>query len=264
MERAEIEASLRRLPHFHALPDDLLAEVAAACRERTLRAGETLFLEGEPCRAFFAVLAGGVKLVRSAPDGSELALHHVQQGHCFAEAALLQMPRYPASAVALETPTRLLEIGGERFLRLFRGDSRLAASMVGSLCGWLTQLVQRIEDLNVVSAGARLARYLLRLPASGAGGPPTVRLPIAKKELAAHLSIQPETLSRLLRRWQDGGLVESRRKALVLLDLDALLAIADREEKPPEQAQGKSASTASRSSGSTTTSARARRRSPSE
>jgi CRP/FNR family transcriptional regulator len=69
----------------------------------------------------------------------------------------------------------------------------------------------------------------LRLPAKDEAGALVVHLPMAKKDLAAHLAIVPETLSRLLRRWQDQGIVESRGKELAILDARVLIAIADRE-----------------------------------
>ncbi len=99
--------------------------------------------------------------------------------------------------------------------------------MVGSLCGWLHTLLDRIEVLTLISAGSRLATYLLRLPAREVSGELCVTLPLAKKELAAELSITPETLSRLLARWRDRGLVRVEGRTLVLLDGRTLEAIAE-------------------------------------
>jgi CRP/FNR family transcriptional regulator len=221
---------LHELPHFRALPRDLLEEIAHGCRVRTHAAGEILFRQGDPCRGFFVVRKGAVRVYRQSKDGHEQVLHHVRAGQSFAEAALLGSGRYPADAAATEAATEVVEIGGEVFMRLFRTDSRLAAAMVSSLCVWMHELVERIDELSVASAGARLARYVLRLPAAGSGDPLTIELPMAKKELAAHLAITPETLSRLLRRWQDRGVVRPSGKSLVILDSRVLLAIADRED----------------------------------
>ena len=99
--------------------------------------------------------------------------------------------------------------------------------MVGSLSQWLLGLVERIDELSVASAGARLARYLLRQPSHRIESATQVELPMAKKELAAHLAIAPETLSRLLRRWQDAGLVRSEGRTLTVLDERLLAALAD-------------------------------------
>lgn len=221
---------LGRSPHFRSLPQDLLAKVAALARVVRYRAGETIFSQGEPCRAFFLIRSGAVRVYRLSPDGREQALHHLRAGHSFAEAALLSIGSFPAHAVAVEKDTELIEIEGRGFLALFHSEPRLASSMVGSLSMWLLSLVERVEELSVASAGARLARYLLKLPARGAAGPLSIELPMAKKELAAHLAIAPETLSRLLRRWQDRGIVAVQGGSIEVRDARVLEALADREE----------------------------------
>jgi CRP/FNR family transcriptional regulator, dissimilatory nitrate respiration regulator len=221
---------LARLPHFRMLDRELLSRVAECARLVRHDAGEVLFRDGEPCRAFFAIETGAVKLYRATPEGREQVVHNLGPGHTFAEAALLNFGRFPASAVAMETPTELVEIGGERFLTLFRSENRLAAAMVGSLCMRLVSLVERVEELSLVHAGARLARYLLRQPGKGPLERMHVELAMAKKDLAAHLSMTPETLSRLLRRWQDEGWIESERSSVTILAAKKLQAFADGEE----------------------------------
>jgi len=226
-------ATLTALPHFRLLAREVVQRLAEDTRIRRLETGSILFREGEPCKAFYAVRAGAVKLYRATGDGREQVVHHFGSGQTFAEAALLSLGRYPANAVATETPTELVEIGGEAFLHLFAEDKRLAAAMVGSLCMRLVSLVERVEELSLVNAGSRLSRFLLRLPGSGTAGRQRIDLPMAKKELAAHLSMTPETLSRLLRRWQDLGLVDSERGSLTVLDAERFLALADGEELRP-------------------------------
>lgn len=227
MSTHEILSILSTLPHFRLLAPELLQRVAEGSRLRKLEAGETLFRDGEPCRGFYAVKSGGIRLYRLTPDGREQVVHNLGAGQTFAEAALLNMGRYPASAVATETPTEVVEIAGEPFSKLFREEPRLSAAMVGSLCMRLISLVERVEELSLVNAGSRLARHLLRQPGSGPSDRVRIDLQLSKKDLAAHLSMTPETLSRLLRRWQDEGLVESERGSVTVLDPEKLLAIAD-------------------------------------
>ncbi len=223
---AGIAATLAGLPHFRELPPELLARVAALCSEVELAAGETLFRAGQRCDGFFVVREGRIRVFRLAPDGREQVVHHVDAGHTFAEAALFHHGIYPANAAAAE-PSRLIRIDGPRFLQLFAAERALAASMVGSLCGWLHALLDRIEMLTLVSAGSRLAAYLLRLPARQVDGELRVELPVAKKALAAELSITPETLSRLLSRWRERGLVRGDGRTVALLDSRTLEAIAE-------------------------------------
>jgi CRP/FNR family transcriptional regulator, dissimilatory nitrate respiration regulator len=221
-----LSGTLAALPHFRELPAELLARVAALSREVSLAAGEPVFHAGQRCDGFYAVVEGLVRVYRLAPDGREQVLHHIGPGHTFAEAALFHHGIFPASAAAAE-PSRLIKVDGARFLQLFAEERALASSMVGSLCGWLHTLVDRIEVLTLVSAGSRLAAYVLRLPAKEVRGELFVELPVAKKGLAAELSITPETLSRLLARWKQRGLVHVDGRRLALLDVRTLEAIAE-------------------------------------
>jgi CRP/FNR family transcriptional regulator len=228
MEPKTIVQTLAELPHFRMLERELVERIAAGAKLRTLAAGELLFTGGEPCRAFFAIRSGAVKLFRNAPDGRERVVHNLRAGQAFAEAALLSIGRYPLSAVATETPTELVEVAGAPFLELFRKEERVAAAMVASLSARLVMLVERVEELSLANAGSRLARWLARQPSRReGGGAPRVELSMAKKDLAAHLSMTPETLSRLLRRWQDERLIEQDKGAIAVLDEARLLAVAD-------------------------------------
>ena len=83
------------------------------------------------------------------------------------------------------------------------------------------------EELSTIQAGERLARWLLRQPSRMDGSATVIELGLAKKELAAHLAMTPETLSRLLRRWHEDGWIESERASVRVLRGERLVALAD-------------------------------------
>lgn len=224
--RDSVLETIRGLPHFGGLDDATLERLADASRLLRPETGALVVHEGEPCRGFFAVRRGAVRVFRVAPDGRMQILHRLGPGATFAEAAVLNMGSYPANAEAVEDGTEIVEIGGATFLALFDTDRRLPRVMIASLCRWLRQLVSRVEELSVLSAGARLARYLLDLPAKETDRGLVIVLPTSKKEIAERLGITPETLSRQLRRWQDHEVIVSKRDRVILLRPDTLLSIA--------------------------------------
>lgn len=227
MDLTERQLFLTRLPHFRPLARKLVERIAQATVVRDLEIEQTLITEGQPATSFFAVVTGRIRVYRIAADGHEQVLHHLHDGQTFAEAALLSIGRYPAHARAV-APSRVLEIGGQAFVSLLRDEPGVSTAMVGSLCMWLVRLAERVEELSIASAPARLAHYLLSLPARTTAGCPEIDLPMSKKDLAAHLAITPETLSRLLRRWQDTGVIENRARSVVVLEPRILIRIADR------------------------------------
>ena len=91
---------------------------------------------------------------------------------------------------------------------------------------WVRQLVGLVEDLVLRDATARVAGSLLRADSTGGGRP--FALPMAKKDLASHLNLTGETLSRSLRRLADAGLIElSEAQQIRILRPGALQQVAD-------------------------------------
>lgn len=223
----DLAERLRPFPLFSGLGAPALARLASSARLRTLDAGQPVFRQGDDVRGFFAVLAGGVRVVRLLPDGRERVIQRIRAGQTFAEAAVLSMPRYPASAIATATPTELAEIGAREFTTLVETDRDATKAIIASLSSWLVQLVGRVEELTTLSADARVARYLLDLPSRPSPKGLTLHLQLAKKDLAAHLAITPETLSRVLRRWREAGTLTVRGADVTVLDTSALVAAAD-------------------------------------
>lgn len=222
MDQTERTRRLMEVPPLRGLAPTVVDQLSRSSREVQLRRGECLFREGDPCRAFFVVVQGGITLFRPLPDGRIQVLRRLRPGQMFAEAALLTMTSYPVHAEANEAETSVIEVDGRVFLELFRSDPHVAAAMVASLSNWLLQLVDRIDELSIANAGARLARHLLRRPSRATKAGFEVELGQSKRELAEQLAITPETFSRLLKKWKEAGWVESDGKSVTIRDAEAL------------------------------------------
>jgi CRP/FNR family transcriptional regulator len=227
-ERDEAIRVLAASPMLSGLPGEDLEALYDIALPKRAGKGETVFVEGETSRGFFAVVRGRVKLMKLSPAGKEQILHVHGPGGTFAEAALAEGATYPASAVALEE-SRMLLFPRTEFQRLLGRRPALATNLIARLSQRLRQMTVLIEDLSLREAPARFARYLLDL----AGGEPKagerVRLPIAKGELASLLGTRSETLSRVQRRLADAGAIRVKGAEVTILLPEPLLELADGE-----------------------------------
>jgi len=192
--------------------------------QRFVIAGDVLFREGDPFEAIAAVRAGTVKTCVTDRDGNE----HVQGFHFPGEVIGLNAidgHLYPCDAVALDTVMLC------RFS--FPKISVLAARVPG-LQRELFRLLSRDIGRAALLAGdwtadQRVAAFLVgmsrRLSARGFSAV-RFQLTMARTDIANYLRLAPETVSRVLRRMQDDGLLAVERRDVSLLDRDRIEALA--------------------------------------
>jgi len=189
-----------------------------------LAAGEHVFRKGDPFDAIAAVRAGTVKTYVNDPDGNERVLGFHLPGEVIGLDGV-DDERYPCNAVALDT-VMLCRFSFPRM-------SALAARLPG-LQHQLFRLMSRnigaaVRLGNDATADQRMAAFLLglseRLSARGFSAT-RFHLTMSRTDIGNHLRLAPETVSRVLKRFQDDGLVELDRREVELRGIEALKALA--------------------------------------
>ena len=97
--------------------------------------------------------------------------------------------------------------------------------MIAGLSRFLRQFAHQIEELTFKDVPARLAGFLLKLPAEKDG---SCQLPVSKSQLASNLGTVSETLSRSLRKLADEELIRVDGKRIEILDRELLEDLAER------------------------------------
>ena len=203
---------------FEPLNEEQLDELMSTSHLLSIDKGEPLFRQGEPADSFYFIIAGAVKIYRLTPDGQEKVFEVISDRQTFAEAMMLMdTPNYVASAEAI-CPTQLYRISNNTYMRLLQSNSRLTFALLGKLCVRLHQRVNEIETLSLKNATHRVVRYLLTQLARQQTVDSQFELPMAKQLIAGHLSIQPETFSRIIRRLIDEKIITQDGRQIAILD----------------------------------------------
>ncbi|POA16918.1 transcription factor [Pseudomonas sp. FW300-N1A1] len=203
---------------FEPLNEEQLDELMGSSHLLSIDKGEPLFRQGEPADSFYFVIAGAVKIYRLTPDGQEKVFEVIGPRQTFAEAMMLMdTPNYVASAEAVG-PTQLYRLSNGTYMRLLQSNSRLTFALLGKLSMRLHQRVNEIETLSLKNATHRVVRYLLTQLMHLQPVERQFELPMAKQLIAGHLSIQPETFSRIIRRLIDEKIITQDGRQIVILD----------------------------------------------
>ncbi len=186
--------------------------------------GEHIFREGDEFNAIAAIRAGTVKTYVTDLEGREQVLGFFLPGDVVGLNAI-SSSKYPCNAVALETVLLC----------------RFSFPKVATLATRIPELQQHLfwllsEDIGKANflagdftAEERLAAFLIllsrRYAARGLSAT-RFRLTMARTDIANYLRLAAETVSRILKRFQDDGLIRVDRRDITLLGKPQLEEIA--------------------------------------
>ena len=188
-------------------------------------AGDHIFRVGDPFEAIAAVRAGTVKTYIIDRDGREHVLGFYLPGEVIGLDAI-DGETYPCNAVALDTA---------RLCRFSFPKIAVLATRLPGLQRHLFRLLSRDIGRAALLAGdwtadQRMAAFLIglarRLAARGFS-PNRFQLTMARTDIANYLRLAPETVSRVLRRFQKDGLLAVDRRELELLERAKLEELAE-------------------------------------
>jgi len=216
---------MHTIPLFQGLNESACAALSGIARQKDFRKSEAIFEEGESGHGFFVVTEGRVKIFKLSSEGKEQILHIFGAGEPFGEVPVFTGRHFPANAEALEH-TGTLYFPRDDFINLISSHPDVALNMMAVLSRRLHTFTDLIENLSLKEVPGRLAAFLLYRCAFDEVAD-TVRLDISRTQLASILGTIPETLSRIMSRMAQSGLIEVQgKREIVIVDREALQELA--------------------------------------
>ncbi len=216
---------IRTVPLFSTLSDDEFNQLSHIFVARAYRKNQVIFLEEETGNYMYLVLSGKVKVAKAGAGGKETILAIHRTGDFFGEMSLLDGKTAPATVSAMED-SRIISVSGTDFHKYLLHNEKVMLQIIQVLCGRLRQVWQT-QSLNSSTADARIRRGVYDLAKRhgirDAHGT-IIDLKITHQELAEMVGTSRETVTRVLTRLREQGVIEIDQRRITLLDAKALLA----------------------------------------
>lgn len=204
-----------------------LAETSSLGVTASVNAGGTILVEGDPIDHYFRILSGTVRLYNAVADGRRQIIDFLGPDDCFGLTGLA------AHAYSVEAITDVVFIRCPRYRLEAAIDAQpdLARDLFRLACTELGQAQRRMLLLGRKSAEERLASFLLDLAkrqGDQLGPDQPVKLDMSRQDIADHLGLTIETVSRIFTRFKRAGLISlPDRHDVVLKQVDKLVSMAE-------------------------------------
>jgi CRP-like cAMP-binding protein len=191
-----------------------------------------IYLEGDECNGLYIIRLGRVKLVRSAPSGREQIIRILEPGGLLGLEAFYNKKTYTNTAISMED-TDLCYLERSVFLDILADEPKIAVKIMAALSRELDHAYETVGNLGLMSAREKLAHLLYSLSLEYGvkeNGVLSLHLNLSRLEMAELLGITQETSIRLLKSFKEEGILDIKRKELVIKALDELKRISGVED----------------------------------
>jgi CRP/FNR family transcriptional regulator, nitrogen oxide reductase regulator len=222
------ESLLAGIPPFRQLERGQIRAILDQAMARRYDEGQAVFHAGDVAERFYLLLDGVIRVIRTTPGGEQIIAMHIAAGQLFGIAPAIGRDSYPATAMTaaesltLSWPVRLWP----EFVSQYPGFASETYAVVGSRMG---ELHNRLTEMATQAVEQRVANALLRMvnqTGRKVEGGIEITFPITRQNISEMTGTTLHTVSRLLSAWEKQGVVESRRRHIVVTNPHQLVVLS--------------------------------------
>ena len=203
---------------FSDLTDEQLEVFKEAVKTSLHKKRDVIFVEGDPCPGFYVVKSGRLKLLKTSRDGKEQIIKILQPGELLGMETFYDGKRYGNTAMAMDD-CEICFIEKRTFFDIIGRHPTIAKKIIIALSKELDNAYSKIGTMGLLNAKEKMAHLLYTLAkdyGSNENGRIKLNLSLSRLEIAELLGITQETAIRLLKSFKDDGIIEIKRKEIII------------------------------------------------
>ena len=218
--------ALQQIALLEGLSQQRFDQLAQRCQWRSVPAGTPLLLRSEEKSDIYFLVSGQLRVTTYSAGGRQITFRDLNAGEHLGEIAAIDGRPRSADAVTLK-PSVVASLDRVAFLELLRDEPTVAERVMRNLTALVRQLSERVIDLSTMGVQNRVHAELLRLARDAGLQDNSARLDPAPThaELASRVSTNREQVTREINALQRAGILEKDGKALVVRDVQRLVAM---------------------------------------
>lgn len=214
MSKNEVIKILSRISFFSNFDSKTLHYLAEATFQHKYKAGQNVFIEGDPCIGLYIVKSGWLRAVKISPAGREQVIRFVGPGDIFNEISVLTGEVNLITVEVLE-PAEVIIIQRDKLLSQVNKDPEIAGFIIQSLAQRVLHAMNLIVDLSLHSIESRLARFLLE---NATGDYIYRRSWGTQAAIASRIGTVPVVINRAFRAFVEENLIDFDRTRIHILN----------------------------------------------
>ena len=213
-----IQESIRKISFFNNLNDEQIDLIASISNESNYSSNSILYYESDSNNNLLFLVEGLIKIYKVDKFDNEIFLYHIYKNSMISElTSIKQNDIYCFSNAEFIEDSTILSINFNKFKEHFLSKNILTIELLEILLEKSHQLQCIVNRELVFDATAKVA-FMLNQDIE-------MFNKLKRQEVSFMLHIQPETLSRVLKRLTRNGVILVENGDVIIINKDALISI---------------------------------------
>jgi CRP/FNR family transcriptional regulator len=179
---------------------------------RSYKAGETIFMQGDPCKGLYIIESGMIAVRKMDSEGRTAVIRLGYPGDSLGYRPLLAREDHRASAEVTKD-SRVCFINAKTMWELILSNPDLGLRFLERTAKALGEVESRFFEVAALSVRVRLVHLLILLRDKCGSvtedGTLVLELPLTRQDLASMIGARPESVSRAFHELKKDGLARS-------------------------------------------------------
>ena len=213
------EDAARKLPYWDKLTDDEKEYTVRNTAVRVFEKGAVVHGCGEACLGMIQVISGCIRVSMLSDEGREITLFKLLPGDsCILSAScVLSQITFETQMVATEK-TEITVVNSRAFSYLMENNLNVKCFSYELATERFSTVVWVMQQIIFARFDRRLADFILRQYEKT--GNPEIRM--TQEVIAREVNTAREVVARMLKQFVQDGIIEIKRGAIVIKDIDNL------------------------------------------
>ncbi|MBT4934710.1 MAG: Crp/Fnr family transcriptional regulator [Rhodospirillaceae bacterium] len=208
----ELKCKVEEDSEWRTLNGDQIDLFNAAVICRSYKAGETVFMQDDPCKGLYIIESGMIAVRKMDSDGRTAVIRLGYPGDSLGYRPLLAKENHRASAEVTKD-SRVCFVDAKTTWELISKNPDLGLRFLERTAKALGEVESRFFEVAALSVRVRLVHLLILLRDKcgrfSTDGTLILELPLTRQDMASMIGARPESVSRAFHELKEDGLAQS-------------------------------------------------------
>ncbi|MGM9550938.1 MAG: Crp/Fnr family transcriptional regulator [Clostridia bacterium] len=215
---------LSKLSFWNNLTDNEKETAVRGSVVKTYNKGTYIYGFTDACLGFVYVKKGSIRVYITSDEGREITLFHIAEGDkCILSSACALSGVLLDVQMVAEEDIELLAIGAGTFEKLAQSNIYVKSFAYELTSKRLSSVVWILEQILFSHFDSRMAQFLIS--AYERTGEKTIKM--TQETIAREVNSAREVVARMLKQFENDGIISIKRGTITIKDLNALEKIAN-------------------------------------